>query len=172
MARKMPGLQDISADEKKASFWYKDSVYSGGSVSVSQTSLSAEPGNDESRYHLAYHDKNAIDAVFSPDGKTIAHQRSTRFFRAECRAKHCSTRQMANSFDVQAYIMDLDHRKRPNRSPGNFNPSISSGVWSKVDGRIYFSAEDKDYVRHLCPTIQSGKKFQALSVSPDVIVAF
>jgi dipeptidyl aminopeptidase/acylaminoacyl peptidase len=38
----------------------------------------------------------------------------------------------------------------------NFNPSVNSVKWSRADGQVYFSAEDRDYVRLYQLNAQTG----------------
>jgi len=159
-------LEDISADEKLLLYGTKIQFVPDAPFSASNLFLlNLETMKVDT---IWYHDKDAINAVFSPDGKKLLIKGAPNSFGGI--GLNITPGQIANAFDVQAYIMDLSTRKTEPVTK-NFNPSISSGVWSKVDGHIYFSAEDKDYVR-IYSYDPAGKKFRALPVTPDVVVRF
>ncbi len=48
-----------------------------------------------------------------------------------------------NMYDNQLYVMDVA-TKKVTPLTRDFNPSVESFAWSKADGNIYFTAEDRD----------------------------
>ena len=53
----------------------------------------------------------------------------------------------------------------------DFNPNVQSVNWSKVDGNIYFTAEDKDCV-HLFQLNPKSGKFTLLKTPEEYIKSF
>jgi len=159
-------LQDISFDEKQLLFGTKVQFIPETPFSESNLYLlNLETMKVDTIWH---NDKNAIDAVFSPDGKQLLIKGAPESF--EGIGLNIAKGQTANLFDVQAYIMDLE-TKKVEEITKDFNPSIIQCVWNQVDGQIYFSAEDKDYVR-LYSYDPILKSFKTLPVSPDVVSRF
>jgi len=83
-------------------------------------------------------------ACYSPDGKRLLIIGGPSTFGDLGRNVPENT--IPNDYDGQAYIFNIKTRNTKAISK-NFNPSINRGVWSKVDGMIYFVAEDSSYVR-------------------------
>lgn len=79
-------------------------------------------------------------ASYSPDGKELLILAGPNSFGAV--GKNAGNHEIANDFDIQAFIMNLSDRKvRP--MTRDFNPSIGvPAVWNKADNMIYFKAED------------------------------
>ena len=72
--------------------------------------------------------------------------------------------------DTQLYLMTLSDKKvRPLTK--DFNPNVQSTEWSKVDGNIYFTAEDKDCV-HLFQLNPKSGKFTLLKTPEEYIKSF
>lgn len=83
------------------------------------------------------------DARFSPDGKRVLLAGSPECLNGV--GKNVPEGRIPNSTDRQLYIMDLaDLSVKP--LTRDFNPSVSSYTWNHADGRIWFTAEDRDSV--------------------------
>ena len=89
-------------------------------------------------------------STFSPDGKKLAIKASPEFAdRIGCTLPKDKC---PNIYDYQLYILDID--KAIAKQQGavvpvtrDFNPSVEDYNWSAYDNNIYFSAQDKDYIR-------------------------
>jgi dipeptidyl aminopeptidase/acylaminoacyl peptidase len=78
--------------------------------------------------------------------------------------------QSSNEVDSQLFMYDLNTRKVTPLTK-NFNPSVDKCSWSKLDGQIYFTAADKDYVRLYSMNPSTGK-IKQLNVTEDVVSYF
>jgi len=159
-------LHDISADEKQLLFGTRNQFIAKAPFSESNLYL----------LHLETmkldtiwkHDKYANDAAFSPDGKKLLIKGGPDAFDGI--GLNIAKGQIANTYDIQAYIMDLETRK-VEAITRNFDPSIQESVWNKNDGLIYFRAEDKDYVR-LYTYDPALKAIDTMHITPDVVSHF
>ena len=108
-------------------------------------------------------------AQFSPDGKSILVSASPEAFNGI--GKNVEEGQTPSMIDTQLYLMTLSDKKvRPLTK--DFNPNVQSGVdWSKADGNIYFTAEDKDCV-HLFQLNPKSGKFTLLKTPEEYIKSF
>lgn len=159
-------LDDISEDEKELLFSTNVSVVT--EAPFYQTSLyllNLETMKVDTIWH---NDKNAIDAVFSPDAKQLLIKGAPASF--DSIGLNISPGHIANLFDIQGYIMNLA-TKKVEAITKDFNPSITACEWNKEDGNIYFRVEDKDYVR-VYRYEPAKKKFHLLPLSPDVVIDF
>lgn len=159
-------LHDISADEKQLLFGTRNQFITKAPFSESSLYLL----NLESMKldTIWQHENFANDAAFSPDGKKLLIKGGPEAFGGI--GLNIANGQIANAYDVQAFIMDLDSRNVEAISK-NFDPSIQESVWNKNDGLIYFRAEDKDYVR-LYSYDPSLKEMDTIHVSPEVVSHF
>ncbi|MBO6068230.1 MAG: S9 family peptidase [Bacteroidales bacterium] len=78
---------------------------------------------------------------FSPDGKQILFRGSPEAF--DKIGMVLPEGRIPNAYDYQLYLFDIASKKVTPLTK-NFDPSPQSVVWSRYDGKIYFSAEDKD----------------------------
>ncbi|HET9571804.1 MAG TPA: S9 family peptidase [Bacteroidales bacterium] len=115
-----------------------------------------------------FHDKYATWATFSPDGKKLLVGGGPNAF-GEIGMK-IAPGQIANVYDNQLFLMDLTTRKVVPLTK-DFDPAVQSAQWNKYDGKIYLSAEDKDYVRLFTLDPLTGK-IAKLPLLPDVIGGF
>ena len=107
-------------------------------------------------------------AQFSPDGKSILVSASPEAFNGI--GKNVEEGQTPSMIDTQLYLMNLaDKKVRPMTK--NFNPNVQSVDWSKADGNIYFTAEDKDCM-HLFQLNPKSGKFTLLKTPEENIKSF
>lgn len=107
-------------------------------------------------------------AQFSPDGKSILVSASPEAFNGI--GKNVEEGQTSSMIDTQLYLMTLSDKKvRPLTK--DFNPNVQSVDWSKADGNIYFTAEDKDCV-HLFQLNPKSGKFTLLKTPEEYIKSF
>lgn len=79
-------------------------------------------------------------AMFSPDAKEVLFLGSPSSFNEL--GKNCGDNPIANDFDIQAYIMNLETRNVTPISK-DFDPSITRVVsWNNTNGLIYFLVEE------------------------------
>ena len=145
-------LNDISADSRYIL------------MSKSEERLTKRPTTLTSIYRLDLNtlqaetlvDKDGFvsGAYFSPDGKSVLLTGSPEAFDGI--GKNVDEGQTPSMIDTQLYLMSLaDKKVRPLTK--DFNPNVQSVEWSKGDGNIYFSAEDKDCVHLFQLNPKSGK---------------
>ena len=72
-----------------------------------------------------------------------------------------------NQYDYQMYIMNLADKKITPMTK-DFHPSVQQTVWNKVDGQIYFTAENRDYIS-LYRMNPSNGKIQQLEAKEDLV---
>lgn len=159
-------LNDITEDAGKLLF------------SVSEEDLSERPFRKSSLYMLDLHtmeidtiwkdERFAGYAQFSPDAKQLLIQGSPESFNGI--GLNIKEGQIANSYDTQAYIMDISSRKITPITK-DFDPSISSQFWSKADNNIYFRAENGDRVSMYRYNTKNSK-FEKLPLNEDVVQSF
>lgn len=107
-------------------------------------------------------------AQFSPDGKSILVSASPEAFNGI--GKNVEEGQTPSMIDTQLYLMTLSDKKvRPLTK--DFKPNVQSVDWSKADGNIYFTAEDKDCV-HLFQLNPKSGKFTLLKTPEEYIKSF
>lgn len=107
-------------------------------------------------------------AQFSPDGKSILVSASPEAFNGI--GKNVEEGQTPSMIDTQLYLMTLSDKKvRPLTK--DFNPNVQSVDWSKADGNIYFTAEDRDCV-HLFQLNPKSGKFTLLKTPEEYIKSF
>ena len=107
-------------------------------------------------------------AQFSPDGKSLLLSGSPEAFDGI--GKNVDEGQTPSMIDTQLYLMSLTDKKvRPMTK--DFDPNVQSVEWSKADGNIYFTAEDKDCV-HLFQLNPKTGKFTFLKTPEEYIKTF
>ena len=112
-------------------------------------------------------DKFAFGAGFSPDAKKIIITGGPESFGGI--GLNVAEGQIANSYDTQAFIMDLATGKIDPVTK-DFNPSIRQFAW-QTDGLIYFQVDDEDRVAIYSYQL-SNRKFTKLPLKEDVITQF
>ena len=159
-------LNDISADSRYLL------------IGKSEERLTKRPTTLNSYYRLNLNDMSIEtliekgeflnSAQFSPDGKSILVSASPEAFNGI--GKNVEEGQTPSMIDTQLYLMTLSDKKvRP--LTRDFNPNVQSVNWSKADGNIYFTAEDKDCV-HLFQFNPKSGKFTLLKTPEEYIKSF
>ena len=159
-------LNDISADSRYLL------------IGKSEERLTKRPTTLNSLYRLDLNDMSVETLVekgeflnsaqFSPDGKSILVTGSPEAFDGI--GKNVEEGQVPSMVDTQLYLMNLaDKKVRPMTK--NFNPNVQSVDWSKADGNIYFTAEDKDCM-HLFQLNPKSGKFTLLKTPEENIKSF
>ncbi|MFR9166189.1 MAG: prolyl oligopeptidase family serine peptidase [Dysgonomonas sp.] len=110
----------------------------------------------------------AYDAIFSPDGKKILITGSPQAF--DNIGLNTTKGETPNSYDNQCFIMDLS-TKQIEPVTKNFNPSVISTYWNKMDNMIYLRVTDKDY-ENIYRYDPAKKTFSKLNLAEDVIQSF
>lgn len=106
--------------------------------------------------------------AFSPDGTQVLVSGSPEAFNGA--GKNVPEGKIPSMTDTQLFIYDLGSRSvKP--ITRDFNPSISSYDWSRADGNIYFSAEDRDRVS-LFSYNPKNSKFTRLPIEQDLVKSF
>ena len=159
-------LNDISADSRYLL------------IGKSEERLTKRPTTLNSLYRLDLNDMSVealvekgeflSSAQFSPDGKSILVTGSPEAFDGI--GKNVEEGQIPSMVDTQLYLMNLaDKKVRPMTK--DFNPNVQSVDWSKADGNIYFTAEDKDCM-HLFQLNPKSGKFTLLKTPEENIKSF
>ena len=147
-------------------------------IGKSEERLTKRPTTLNSYYRLNLNDMSVEtliekgeflnSAQFSPDGKSILVSASPEAFNGI--GKNVEEGQTPSMIDTQLYLMTLSDKKvRP--LTRDFNPNVQSVDWSKADGNIYFTAEDKDCV-HLFQLNPKSGKFTLLKTPEEYIKSF
>ena len=134
-------IGDISPDGKFALLSVHEDVLTQRPTSVSTLYLL----NLETLEAKLLVDKDGFlgGGQFSPDGKKILLQGSPEALNGI--GMNVKKGQTPNMEDMQLYIMDIASGKITPMTK-NFNPNVASARWSKYDGMIYFTAENRDYI--------------------------
>lgn len=159
-------LNDVSSDGKHLLF------------STSEEFLTERPFNKSSMYLLSL-ETMALDtlwanetfvssAQFSPDNKQILISGGPEAFNGI--GLNIKEGQIANSYDTQAFIMDLATKKLEAITK-DFDPAIDSQMWSKADNHIYFRVQDRDR-GNVYKYNPKNRKFMKLNLKEDVIRTF
>ena len=155
--------QDISADGNKVLVMTNRSRLTKRPTTVS--SLLLLDVNTLKVDTLVAEDGFLNSAQFSPDGKQIAVTASPEAF--EGIGLNVKEGQTPNMYDYQMYLMDVASKKVTPVTK-NFNPSVQRVVWNKVDGKIYFTAENRDYVSLYSMNPADGK-IQQVDTKEDLV---
>ena len=105
------------------------------------------------------------DAKFSPDGRQILVVGSP-----ECLGgigKNVPEGRIPNAYDRQLYVLTIaDRQVKPLTK--FFKPSVNQALWSKADGKIYFTADDRDFIHLFQADAKTGRIDQI--VQPEDLV--
>ena len=159
-------ITDISADGRTALMSVYESVFTQRPTSVSTLYLL----DFETMETKLLVDKDGFmgGAWFSPDGKSILLSGSPEAFGGI--GMNVRDGQTPSLQDTQLYIMDLASGKiRP--MTRNFDPNVQTVRWNRGDGKIYFTAENKDFISLYRMTPKNGK-IEQLDVPEDLVNRF
>ena len=154
-------LYDISADGTRLL------------VTSSYTRLAKRPTEVEDIYLIdsrTLHTDTLMQCVgflgsvrLSPDGRQLAAIGTPEAFnRIGCQLPESVTPCMT---EHELFLYDIA-TKQVTPLTKDFDPSLESFVWSKTDGNIYFSAENRDYV-HLYSLDPATRKITQLPIKGD-----
>lgn len=105
---------------------------------------------------------------YSPDGKQLLLTGGPEAFGGV--GLNSGDHPIANSFDTQAFIMDLSSKEiKP--ITREFNPTVSPLQWNGADGCIYFNTTDGD-CKHIYRYTPKSAQFEKLPLEEDVINSF
>jgi dipeptidyl aminopeptidase/acylaminoacyl peptidase len=108
------------------------------------------------------------DAKFSPNGTQVVIKGSPEAFGGI--GENLPEGRIPSMYDYQLFIMDISTRKvKP--VTRDFNPSVNDFTWSKNDGNIYFTADDRDYCHLYCLNPKSSK-IKNIPVMEEAVSAF
>lgn len=82
-------------------------------------------------------------AYFSPDGKRVLLTGSAEAFGGI--GKNVKEGQTPNMIECRLFLLDLADKKVTPVAP-DFKPNVQSLYWSKDDGMVYFTAENRDLI--------------------------
>ena len=146
--------------------------------STRKEDLSTRPFSKNSLFRLDLHTMKtdtlwkdelfASGASFSPDGSQLLFTGGAEAF--EGIGLNIKPGQTANSYDTQAFIMDIATRK-VDPITKNFNPSVNSATWNKKDNLIYLRAEEKD-CEYMYTYNPKNRKFTRLPLKEELIRSF
>lgn len=164
--RETATLNDISHDSKHLLF------------STSKEDLTERPFRKNSMYKLnlvtmeidtLWENKAFVSsAQFSPDNQHVLISGSPEAFNAI--GQNVNKDQIPNSYDTQAFIMDLKS-KTVDPITKDFDPTIDSQHWSRVDNQIYFRVQDRDR-ENVYSYNPKSRKYTKLNLNEDVIRSF
>ncbi len=161
--RETATLNDISSDSQYMLF------------STSEEDLTERPFRKSSMYELnletmeidtLWKNKAFVSsAQFSPDKQHVLISGGPEAFDGI--GLNVNKGQIANSYDTQAFMMDLK-TKRIDPITKDFDPSIDSQQWSRVDNQIYFTVQDRDR-ENVYSYNPKTRKYTKLNLNEDVI---
>ena len=159
-------LMDISADSRYLLVGKSEERLAKRPTTV--TSIYRVDLNTQQTETLVDKGEFVNSALFSPDGKSILLTGSPEAFDGI--GKNVDEGQTPSMVDTQLYIMPLaDKKVRPLTK--DFDPCVQDVEWSKADGNIYFTAEDKDCV-HLFQLNPKSGRFCLLKTPEEYIKSF
>ena len=107
-------------------------------------------------------------AKFSPDGKTLAVKGSPEAFGSI--GKNLPENRTPSMYDYQLYLVDVATRKATPLTR-SFNPSIDDFQWSRADGKLYFTANDRDKINFFSADAKT-LKINQIETSEDCVRRF
>lgn len=158
--------QDISQDGKYLLFSKSESRLTKRPTSVTTLyKMNLETLETET---LVNQDGFLNSAQFSPDGKQILLSGSPETLGGI--GKNVKEDQIPNMYDYQLYLMELSN-KQVTPLTKDFDPAVSSFQWNQLDGQVYFTAENRDYVSFYRLNPKTGK-IQQIPVAEDMVTNF
>ena len=159
-------VMDVSPDGKYGLMTVSEDIYTQRPTSVATLYLL----DLETLEAKALVEKDGFmgGAQFSPDGRQILLQGSPEAFGGI--GMNVKKGQTPSMEDMQLYIMDLASGKITPQTK-NFNPNVGRASWSKADGQIYFTAENRDYISFYVLNPKNGKITQ-IDTKEDLVNGF
>lgn len=163
---KTTGLMGISPDSRKIIFSTGTPDYSQPEYTLSSVylldlkTLKCEPIFENEKYGISFGD-------WSPDSKKIVLFSSPNAFGGIGSALPEGA--SGNSFDMQAFICDLETKKLEPISR-DFDPSADSAIWAG-DGKIYVSTTDRD-MNNVYRYDPATKKYEKINVPAEIVSRF
>lgn len=159
-------LSDISSDSQDILFYSSEDIYNERPFRKNSIYKLNLPSSKIDT--LVYNEKYIKRAYFSPDKKKILFLGMPESFNKI--GENILSGQIANSYDGQAFIMDVENKEIKPVSKF-FNPSISSAFWSDSDNKVYFRTNDEDREQVYSYDIKSDK-FERLPLNEDIVSSF
>ena len=159
-------LNDISPDSRYLLFSTNERVYT--SLPHSRNSLYKLDLQTMEVDTLWKGAKYLGSATFSPNGKQLLVSGSAPAF--DGMGLNIKEGQIANTYDAQLFIYDLDTRKAKALTK-DFEPSVSGAIWNYADNNIYALTTDEDYENLYVIDPVSGKATK-IDAGEDVISTF
>ena len=145
---------------------------------VSTSRLTARPTSLMTLYRLNLETLEAEELVkedgfiryssFSPDGSKVLIGGSPEAFDGI--GKRVKEGQIPNEYDGQLFLLDIAS-KEVTPLTADFDPAVTDFRWSKADGNIYLTAEDRDCVHLFCIDGKTHKK-SLVDVGEEVVTGF
>ena len=107
-------------------------------------------------------------ARFSPDGTQVLVSGSPESLNGI--GKNVKEGQTPSMTDGQLYVMNVTDKKVTPLTK-NFHPAVQHAVWSKADGQVYFTAENRDCYSLYRMNPGNGK-VQQVAVPEDLVNSF
>ena len=147
-------------------------------LSVAESRLSKRPTTLFSLYSLNLDTMQADtlvskdgfigSAVYSPDGRQVLLSGSPEALDGI--GRNLPSDRIPSMTDNQLYIIDIaTGQARP--MTRDFNPSVGSFRWSRADGNVYFTAEDRDEVGLFRLDPRNGK-IARISLPEEIVAGF
>ena len=162
---KTTALQSVSRDSKAILFTTREIDYS--LPEFGKNSLYMLHLDTMTTELLVDQDPYDFSAAFSPDGKKVVLVGGPNCFGGI--GRNVPEGMIANSFDKQAFILDLATNKITPITR-DFNPSILAARWAG-DGAIYLSTEDGD-LKSVFRYVPEDGTFTKLNVPSEAVYAF
>ncbi|MGC3977680.1 MAG: prolyl oligopeptidase family serine peptidase [Paludibacteraceae bacterium] len=156
-------IQDISSDGKRLLFTtygedFTHRPFGKSSLYILNLETMESQTVSKNQYFMS-------SAEFSPDGNQLLITGGAESFDGI--GMNIKEGEICNSYDTQAYIMDLSSKKIDPITK-NFDPAINNQWWNDADNCIYLKVEDKD-----CESMYRyspvTKKFEKLPLKEELI---
>lgn len=159
-------LNDISPDSKKLLLTTSESRLEKRPTTVTTVyTLDLETMTADT---LVCRDGFIDSGFFSPDGKMVALIGSPEALSGI--GKNLPEGRVPSMIDKQLFLIDIA-TKNVTPLTKNFNPSVDNAEWSKADGQIYLTAEDRDCVNLFRIDPKNGK-ITRLPVAEELVTGY
>lgn len=147
-------------------------------ISTRTEDLSERPFSKSSLYMLDLQDMTTdtiwqeepfVGSIkFSPNGEQLLITGGPEAFNGV--GLNIKPGQTANSYDTQAFIMDIT-TKKVDPITKHFNPTVKTSVWNKKDNLIYLRVEEKDR-EQIYSYNPKNRQYRKLPLEEDLIRSF